>query len=82
MKGRRTSYVAEEMKISQRRVQQIWAAYRATGNPPAPQRPGRPGISPTEEQTDAVLAAHGRMPAGVTRTARYLRQKGMQISEK
>ncbi|MCE2497504.1 MAG: transposase, partial [Nitrosopumilaceae archaeon] len=81
-KGRRTSYVAEEMKISQRRVQQIWAACRATGRPPALQPPGRPGIRPTVEQTDAVLAARRRMPAGVTRTARYLRHKGMQISEK
>jgi len=81
-KGRRTSYVAEEMRISQRRVQQIWAAYRATGRPPEPQRPGRPGIRPTGEQTAAVLAAHDSMPAGVARTARYLRHRGMQISEK
>ena len=81
-KGRRTSYVAEGMKISQRRARQIWAAYRATGRPPAPRPPGRPGIRPTAEQTDAVPAAHRRMPAGVTRTARYRRHNGMQISEK
>ncbi len=81
-KGRRTSYVAEEMKISQRRVQQILAEYYATGRTPVLQAPGRPKIAPTREQADAVLAAHHEMPAGVTRTTRNLRQKGMQISEK
>ena len=81
-KGRRTSHVAEEMKVGQRRVQQIWAAYRATGSPPEPQRPGRPGIRPAGEQTAAVLAAHDRMPAGVKRAAGHLRRMGVQISEK
>lgn len=81
-KGRRTSHVAEEMKISQRRVQQILAEYRATGKIPTLKPPGRPEINPTKEQIDAVLAAHNEMPAGVTRTTRYLRQRGMQISEK
>lgn len=66
-KGGRTPYIAEEMEISQGRVQQVWAAYRATGMPPAPQRPGRPGIRPAGGQTDAVLALH---------------HGGVQISEK
>ena len=81
-KGRRTSSIAEEIKISQRRVQQIWAMYRATGKLPTLKGPGRPEIRPTKEQIDAVRGPHRKMPAGITRTAKYLRHKGMQISEK
>ena len=81
-KGRRTSSIAEEMKISQRRVQQIWAMYRATGKLPTLKRPGRPEIRPTKEQIDAVLTSHREMPAGVTRAAKYLHHKGMRISKK
>ena len=81
-KGSSTSHIVAEMKISQRRVQQLWAMYRATGNIPTLQMPGRPKIPPTEEQINAVLAAHHEMPAGVTRTTKYLNHKDMQISEK
>ncbi len=81
-KGSSTSHIATEMKISQRRVQQLWAMYRATGKIPTLQMPGRPKIPPTEEQTNVVLAAHRIMPAGVTRITKYLNHKGIQISEK
>lgn len=70
------------MKISQRRVQQLWATYRATGTIPTLQMPGRPKTLPTEEQTNVVLATHRGMPSGVARITKYLNHKGIQISEK
>ncbi len=48
-KGRRTSHVAEEMKVSQRRVQQLWSGFRDTGNVHILQSPGRMRVIPTKE---------------------------------
>lgn len=81
-RGRRTPCIAEGTRISQRRVQQqqLRAEYRAAGSTHTPRMPGRPGIRPAKAQTDAVLASHREMPAGVTRTAKRLRQKGTQTS--
>ena len=79
-KGRKTSYVAEEMKVGQRRVQQIWAEFRDTGQAHAMQSPGRMSVHPTHEQTEAVLDACKTRPAGVARTAKYLRSKNIVIS--
>ena len=81
-KVRKTAQIAAEVKIGQRRVQQIWAVYRKTGSAPVLKDPGRPEIHPTQKQIDVVLAAHDKMPAGVTRTTKYLRCRGTQIREK
>ncbi len=81
-KGSSTSHIATEIKISQRRVQQLWSMYRVTGKIPTLQMPGKLRTLPTEEQTNVVLAAHRVMPAGVARITKYLNHKGIQISEK
>ncbi len=79
-KGRRTSHVAEEMKVSQRRVQQLRTEFRRTGRPHVPLRPGRGAVRPSREQADAVMDACRTEPAGVTRTAKYVRGMGVLIS--
>ena len=79
-KGRRTSHVAGEMRISQRRVQQLWAEFLGAGRPHAPQRPGRGAVRPSREQAGAVLDARRTQPAGVAGTARYVRSTGTLIS--
>ena len=68
------------MRISQRRVQQLWAEFRDTGKPHAPQSPGRGVVRPSREQVDAVLDACKTEPAGVARTAKYVRSMGTLIS--
>ena len=42
--------------------------------------PGRPEMTPSKEQTEAVLESYKKSPAGVTRTAKHLRHKGIKIS--
>ena len=79
-KEKSTSQIAKEMEISQRRVQQLWAEFRATGKSHVPQKPGRVRIYPTKEQIDAVLDAHKTLSAGVARIAKYLHDKNMVIS--
>ena len=79
-KGSPTSKIAAEMKVSQRRIQQLYAEFRNTGNIHVPQSPGRWKTHPSEEQVEAVLAAHDAMRSGVTRTCKTLRNIGMDIS--
>ena len=79
-KGRKASHIAEEMKISQRRVQQLWAEFRDVGKVHILQKPGRTEVHPTKEQIQAVLDARKTIPAGATRTAKYLRGKNLEIS--
>ena len=79
-KGRKTSHIAEEMKVSQRRVQQLWREFRDTGKPHVPQSPGRGTVLPSKEQVDAVLNACRVKPAGIARTAKYVRNMGILIS--
>ena len=67
------------MKISQRRVQQLLAEFRATGAIPVLQRPGRPRIKLNQDRTDSVLKACEEIPAGVQRITRILRKQGTQI---
>ena len=79
-KGRKTSHVAEEMGIGQRRVQQIWAEFRDAGRAHMAQSPGRMPVRPTVEQIEAVPDACKTRPAGVARTAKYLRSRNIVIS--
>ena len=79
-KGRKTSHIAEEMKVSQRRVQQLWREFRDTGKPHIPQSSGRGTVLPSKEQVDTVLNACRVKPAGVARTAKYVRNMGILIS--
>ena len=78
-KRKPTSTIASEMKISQRRVQQLLAEFRATGAIPVLQRPGRPRIKLNQDRTDSVLKACEEIPVGVQRITRILRKQGTQI---
>ena len=80
-KGRDTRVVAEELGVTQRHIQRLWAEYLKTGKTHVQRPAGRPaGPEPSEEEIQAVLDVHGRKPEGVVRTAKRLRKEGCDIS--
>ena len=80
-KCRGTRVVAEELGVTQRHIQRLWAEYLRTGKVHEQRPAGRPaGPDPSEQEISAVLDVHGRKPAGVIRTAMRLRKEGHDIS--
>ena len=59
-KGIRNATIAGSMKVSVRRVQELWSAYRATGKVPELKRPGRRRIEPDEEERRVVGEAYAK----------------------
>ena len=79
-KGRDTKVVAEEMKVSQRHVQRLWAEYLKTGTAHIQGRAGRPkGADPSDAEVEMVLDTHRRWPDGVQLTVKRLRRAGCNI---
>ena len=79
-KGRGTKVVAEEMKVSQRHVQRLWAEYLKTGAVHVQGRAGRPkGADPPDAEVELVLDTHRRWPDGVQLTVKRLRKAGCNI---
>ena len=80
-KGRGTRVVAEELGVTQRHIQRLWAEYLRTGKVHVQLPAGRPADpEPSEQEIQAVLDVHGRKPEGVVRTAKRLRKEGHDIS--
>ena len=79
-KGRGTRVVAEELGVTQRHVQRLWAEYLKTGKAHVQRLAGRPAGPEPSEEIQAVLDVHGRKPEGVVRTAKRLRKEGCDIS--
>ena len=80
-KGKYTKTVAEEINVTQRHVQRLWAEFNRTGSIHVQQPAGRPAdLPPSDEEINMVLDVHGRKPEGVLRTARRLRKEGHGIS--
>ena len=80
-KGRGTKVVAEELNVSQRHIQRLWAEYVKTGKAHIQGhagRPKKPEISDAE--VEMVLDVHRRWPDGVQLTVRRLRRAGCDIS--
>lgn len=80
-KGRDTKTVAEEIMVTQRHVQRLWAEYLKDGTvhvqiPSG--RPNKPALS--DEEIQMVLDVHKRRPEGVVHTAKRIRQEGHDIS--
>ena len=79
-KGRGTKVVAEEMKVSRRHVQRLWAEYLKTGTAHTRGRVGRPkGADPSDAEVEMVLDTHRRWPDGVQLTVKRLRRAGCNI---
>ena len=75
-KGKDTKAVAEEINVTQRHVQRLWAKFNRTGSIHVQQPAGRPAdLPPSDEEINMVLDVHGRKPEGVLRTARRLRKE-------
>ena len=71
-KGRDTKTVAEEICVTQRHIQRLWAEYQDAGRVHRLRRPGRPAKPLLFGEVKAVLDAHAADPAGVLRTAKNL----------
>ena len=79
-KGRGTKVLAEEMNVSQRRIQQLWAEYQRTGKVHTQGHAGRPReADPSDAETEMVLDIHRRWPDGVQLTVRRLRKSGFLL---
>lgn len=80
-KGRGTKVVSEELNVTQRHIQRLWAEYCKTGTIHVQGQAGRPANPPpSEQEIQAVLDVHNRKPEGVVRTAKRLRKEGHNIS--
>ena len=73
-KDEKTSIVAQQMRVSQRRIQQLYSEFRRTGTVPVLQKPGRKPVIITDADVSMVLEEHKRDPAGVLHTAKKLRK--------
>ena len=73
-KGEKTSVVAKQVGVSQRRIQQLHAEFLRTGTAHALQKPGRRPVPATDADVSMVLEEYRRDPAGVLHTAKKLRK--------
>ena len=73
-KGRSTADTAAELKVTRRRVQQLWAEFCSTGRHHVQDRPGRRPSPPTQGDPDLVMGTHKTYQAGVLYTAKRLRK--------
>ena len=71
----RTSRVATQVGVSQRRIQQIYAEFRKTGKVPVLRKAGRKPSATSHKDTKQVLDEFKNMPAGVRQIARRLRKR-------
>src|SRR5438128_2785927 len=55
-----TSEIAHAMSVSERRVQRLWSAYRATGEVPSLKRPGRKHVEATDQEKGIIGKAYAR----------------------
>ena len=63
-KGVRNREIAGPMKVSVRRVQELWSAYRTAGILPELKRPGRRRIEPSKEEVSLVAKAYAEYRRG------------------
>ncbi len=78
--GAGTAMTAQELGVSQRRIQQLWAQYRKTGKVPVLGIPGRKALpEPSEETVRMVIDECRARPVGVIHMTRLLK-RGRVIS--
>ena len=75
-KGVATKEIARDVKVSQRRVQQIIKEYNETGQEPVlGEKVGRPRKPFTEKETEAIRAAHARYRFGARMLETVIRKQ-------
>ncbi len=79
-KGTSSSIIASRMKVTPRRVYQIYERYVKTGSAPKQLKVGRPKREPTAKEIQMVVEAYDTDPQGAIRLAQQLRNSHMQIS--
>jgi putative transposase len=63
-KGASNRRIADSVRVSCRRVQELWSEYRRTGAVPVLKRPGRRRVEPSEEEMRVVARAYARYRRG------------------
>ena len=79
-KGTKPSTIAQRMKISSRRVYQIYGHYVQTGSAPKHKKIGRPKKEPTEKEIQMVIETYDAYPQGAIRITKQLQSNHIQIS--
>ena len=65
-RGERASDIAIHLLVSKRRVEQVYAYYRAHGTVPSLAKPGRKSVPISEEESRTVLDAYATYRVGAT----------------
>lgn len=78
-RGEATRYVAWSQGVSERRVQQLWRAYRVTGEVPVLKPPGRPRKPIPRDERQAILEAYQATDLGALNLERILLTRGKKI---
>ena len=71
-KGTRNATIADSMKVSVRRVQELWSAYRATGTVPELKKPGRRRIGVSPEEREIIGRAYAKYEVNALTLERVL----------
>ena len=79
-KGTKPSTIAQRMKISSRRVYQIYGHYVQTGSASKHKKIGRPKKEPTEKEIQMVIETYDAYPQGAIRITKQLQSNHIQIS--
>ena len=74
-KKKSTADIAAELKVSRRRIQQLWAEFCKTGKHHTQRRPGRKQNSLKPKETRIVLKTHKKEPVGVVRSTLELQKR-------
>lgn len=78
-RGRGTKVVAEELNVTQRPIQRLWAEYCKTGTVHVQRLAGRPAALRVGDPDGADVHNHNHKPEGVVRTGKRLRKEGHDI---
>jgi putative transposase len=74
-KGRGSGELALIQKVTRRRVEQLWQAYRLTGTLPTFKKPGRPRSTRDLKQATMILTAHDQHRLGAVNLERIINTK-------
>ena len=70
--GARNETIASSMKVSVRRVQELYSSYKKSGTIPELRRPGRRRISPSDDERRMIADAHKEHEVGAVMLERVI----------
>ena len=74
-KGRGSGELAPIQKVTRRRVEQLWQAYRLTGSMPTLKKPGRPRNDRNLQEATLILTAYNQHQLGAVNLENIIKKK-------